>query len=235
MNVENKSQSGSVLVYILIAIALFAALSYSVAGMMRSGIGQSSSKEKAEIYASEIISYARSMREMVLIMMASNDCDDTSISFANDIVSGYSHNPASSASCRLFDIDGGGLSYKKPDTAVNGGLDWIFTGANDGDNIGNKCNAASCADLIAILPEISLEICKAINKRHDIAVSNGYITQENDYFDVTKFVGNYSYGARLSDNTGLQELRWKYQGCVEGNASPQSSGKYYFYQILIAR
>ncbi len=235
MNIENKSQSGSVLVYILIAVALFAALSYTVAGMMRGGSGESSGKEKAGIYASEIMSYARSMREAVQIMRVSNECDDSQISLANNIVSGYSHSPASSASCRLFDVNGGGLSYQKPDISVNGGLDWIFTGANDGYNIGNQCNSASCADLIAILPEISLEICKAINKKHDIAVSNGYVTQENDYFDITKFVGSYSFGARFSDDIVLQELKGKYQGCVEGNSAPQSSGKYYFYQVLIAR
>ncbi len=235
MKIKNNSQQGSVLFYILIAVALFAALSYTVAGMMRSNSGQSAGKEKAGIYASEIMSFARSMREAVQIMRVSNECDDTQISFANNIVSGYAHNPASSTACRLFDSNGGGLSYQKPDISINGGLDWVFTGTNDGYDIGTTCNSASCADLIAILPEISLEICKAVNKKLDIAVSNNYITQENDYFDITKFQGSYTYNARLADDTGLQALKGKHQGCVEGNSNPQSAGKYYFYQVLIAR
>ena len=62
-----NSQKGSVLVIILVAVALFAALSYTVANMMRGGAEIGS--EKAGIYASEILTYAQSVGEAVKIIL----------------------------------------------------------------------------------------------------------------------------------------------------------------------
>ena len=76
---NNGSEKGSVIFIILIAIILFAALGYAVSNMMRgpSNIGN----ETAGIYASEILTYAQSVREAVHMMRISNGCDDSQISF----------------------------------------------------------------------------------------------------------------------------------------------------------
>ena len=50
----NNSQSGNVLFYILIAVALLAALSYTVAQSTRGNVSQLSA-ERARLYATEII------------------------------------------------------------------------------------------------------------------------------------------------------------------------------------
>ncbi len=227
------NQKGSVIVIILIAVALFAALGYTVANMMRGGgnIGH----EKAGIYASEILEYAHIMNEAVKMLRISNGCEDTDISFENNIVAGYEHTPAASDNCKIFHPNGGAISYITPSADVNGGLDWIFTGNNDGYDIGTQCNSASCADLIAILPEVSFEICKEINRKLNISAANNYMTQENDFFAVTKFQDTYDFTARVSDDFGLGALNGKYAGCFEGKDAPQSAGKYYFYQVLLAR
>ncbi len=228
-----SSEKGNVLIIIFIAIALFAALSYTVANMMRGGsdIG----REKSSIYAAEILTYAQSLKEAVQMLRISNACEDEDISFESNLLSGYEHSPIASNNCKIFHPDGGGVSYIKPNEDANDGLDWIFTGDNDGYNIGTSCNAASCADLIAIMPEISLEICKAINKKLNISSANNYMTQEDDAFSVVKFQDTYSYSERLSDSAIFMALDGKYSGCLEGKDTPQSAGEYYFYQILLAR
>ncbi len=232
MNMIN-SQRGNVLVIILIAVALFAALSFVVSNMMRGGA--SIGREKSGIYASEILTYAQSLSEAVRMVRISNGCEDTDISFENNIVAGYEHSPVATDDCKIFHSSGGGVSYIKPSPDVNEGLDWMFTGDNDGYDIGTQCDNASCADLIAILPEVSSDICIEINKKLNISSANNYMTQEDDSFAVVPFQDTYSYSARISDNAGLAALNGKYSGCFEGKDSPQSAGKYYFYQVLLAR
>ncbi len=231
-NSRFNPQRGSVLFFILIGVALFAALSYSVSSMMRGGnkIGD----EKAGIYAAEILTYSRSIKEAVSMMQISNDCEDADISFANSIVAGYEHATAAKNGCKIFHSNGGGVSWIKVNSEVNDGSEWIFTGANDGSSIGTGCNNSSCSDLWAILPNIKYEICKSLNKRLGVATANDYMTQENDWFSVTKFIGIYSYDARINDTSGLY-LNGKYSGCFEGKDAPQNSGQYYFYQVIIPR
>ncbi len=231
--IHEDRQKGNVLVIILIAVALFAALSFVVSKMMRGSadIG----REKSGIYASEILTYAQSLSEAVKMMRISNGCEDTDISFENNIVAGYEHSPVATNDCKIFHASGGGLSYIRPNDDANGGVDWIFTGDNDGYDIGTQCNSDTCSDLIAILPEISLEICKEINKRLNVSSANNYMTQEDDSFAVVKFQDTYSYSARLEDNAGLAALNGQYSGCFEGNSVPQSANTYYFYQVLLER
>ncbi len=232
--IHEDQQKGNVLVIILIAVALFAALSFVVSNMMRGG-SASIGREKSGIYASEILTYAQSLSAAVRMMRVSNGCEDTDISFESNILTGYQHSPVATDGCKIFNASGGGLSYIRPNLDANDGLDWIFTGSNDGYDIGTQCNSDSCADLIAVLPNISLEICTEINKRLGISHANNYMTQEDDSFAVVKFQGTYSYSARLEDNAGLGALNGQYSGCFEGNSSPQSAGTYYFYQVLLAR
>ena len=60
----NSSESGNVLFYILIAVALLAALSYTVAQSTRGNVGQLSA-ERARLYATEIIENANVMSSAV--------------------------------------------------------------------------------------------------------------------------------------------------------------------------
>lgn len=234
-----KSEHGNVLVYILIAVALFAALSFAVSGMMRSG-GSSIGEERQGVSSSELLSFATSMRDGVQLMRIANGCTDVQISLERSPFDGSDTdyvNAGSPAdfSCHVFHPNGGGVSYQLMSSGISGGADWIFTGANDGKDIGSECVTDDCADLIAILSGIPVELCKMINKQLGIATSNSYLTQEDNSFEVDPFQGSYTYEAQLADDSGLNALEGKYQGCLEGRDSPQSSGTYYFYQVMLAR
>ncbi len=234
-----KSESGNVLVYILIAVALFAALGFAVSNMMRTS-GTTVSGEKDVVFASEALNYAKTMRDMVQFLRISKGCDENEISFERSPFDGSDSDyvnvsAPSDFSCHLFHPKGGAMGYQAGTKDINGAINWIFTGANDGQNVGNQCNMDNCADLIAILPNVTQALCRKINETLGIAEDNNYMTQEDNSFEIDPFQGSYTYEARLSDKDTLGALEWRSQGCVRGNALPQEANKYYFYQVLLAR
>ena len=225
-------EAGSIVVWIFVLIALFAALGYVLSQGTRTG-EQNLGRYQADLSSSEILSYGRTIKDAVRILQIEG-CADEQISFESPLLAGYTNAGApADESCHVFSTNGGGLFYKAPPNNINGGQDVIFTGNNDGSGIGTECNLARCADLIMIYPDISEQTCQEINEKLDIASGTNFLTQEADQFDVTLFTGTYAYSDRILD--GASELDERYSGCVEGNLAPQSAGTYYFYQVLIAR
>lgn len=226
------SEQGGAIVWIFVLITLFAALGYVLSDGTRSG-EQNLSLYHSELATTEIVTYAKTIKDAVKVLQIEG-CEDTEISFEHALLAGYS-NPISPTdnSCHVFHRDGGGLFYKRPTNDINGAQDLIFTGNNDGSNIGTHCNLANCADLVLIYPNIPQTACQGINERFDIASSTNFLTQESDAVSQSPFVGTYTYSDRIID--GANELDKKLAGCFEGNNAPQSPGTYYFYQVLIAR
>ncbi|MGH1398730.1 MAG: PulJ/GspJ family protein [Alphaproteobacteria bacterium] len=213
---ENSNERGNVLFIILIAIALFAALSAVVANMMRgSGGSVEVSEEKARIYADEIIDYARGIRQAVQELRISNGCSETEISFENNEVSGYIN--GANTECQVFHPDGGGLRYIAVQEGVNDGSDWVFTGQNHADDIGS-----SSAELIIILPNISSSICSAVNDK------TGITALGNDAaIDFTKFTGAYNATQTIDFSDNIMS------GCLSYDNS--GTDEPFFYQVLIAQ
>lgn len=114
---ENKLQNGNVLFLILIAIFLFAALSYAVTSSSRGG-GTSISKDKARANAAAIIQYGTVLRSAVMRMKLSNGCADDTMDFSNNIYqqndSGLTNSANSNAPadkrCHVFEPEGGGIA-----------------------------------------------------------------------------------------------------------------------------
>jgi hypothetical protein len=208
---NQKTQHGSVLIYILIAVALFGTLSFVVAQMIRGG-GTEISSEKSNLIADEIMSYGQSLRRGIQPMRISNGCEETDISFEATGLTGYTN--GANVKCQLFSAVGGGAVYIKPTSAYGTATDWIFTGANIADDVGT-----AAPDLVAILPDIALGACNAINDKLGIA-SVGTDTA----VDFTKFVGTYATSQTIDFAAG------KAAGCLKYTAT-----QYMFYQVLIGR
>ena len=79
-----NSQSGNVLFLILIAVALFAALSYAVTSSSRNGEG-SASKETAKANASALLSHLSALRFSINRLRVTNGCREDQLNFANSI------------------------------------------------------------------------------------------------------------------------------------------------------
>jgi type II secretory pathway pseudopilin PulG len=213
---KRTPETGSVIFMILIAVILFAALSYVVAQMLRSGDANVIGEQQASIFADEILSSARQYRQGVQSLRISNGCADTDISFEAAALTGYAHSPAASDECKLFHADGGGAAYNAPSLSYSDGSDWIFNGGNDVSGVGT-----SAPDLVVILPNINLSVCNSINEKMGISDTGNDTT-----VDFSKFTGAY---------TSTQVINFA-AGVAAGCLNYVSSGdNYFFYQTLVAR
>jgi len=245
---DQNAEAGSVIFYILIAIALFAALSFAVSNMMR-GAPSDIGKEKAAIYADEILDYAAGIRKAVQMIRVSNDCADTDISFANSFVAGYEHTPVADDGCKVFHGDGGGMSYVEPLAAVldssfsaNGNYrNLVFSGNNcvealpDGDISTCYSDGLDNEELILFYPFIKKSICLAINEKLGISnPSDDAPVDSGCAFGGAKFSGSYTETYSLGSSSG--ELDGKSVGCFRHNSGcAPIPNSYNFYQVLIAR
>lgn len=110
-----KPNSGNVLFIILIAVALFAALSYAVTSSSRSGSGNVN-KDKLEIQATSIIGFINSLTQATLRMNMSGVPNER-ISFVYDMkrkngttASAFNNFACLQENCRVFTPSGGGIA-----------------------------------------------------------------------------------------------------------------------------
>lgn len=239
MNDLRSRERGNVLFLILIAVALFGALSYTVAEMMRGGnvnIGD----EQSRIYAGEVLDYGRNIRQAVQSMRISNGCRDADISFENTVEAGYAN--GTNTECQVFSPDGGGLNYLVPvqellDSAFSaqpGYGDYFFSGNVRVQNIGSGTGGNEDLELVLFLPYLKQSICQQINSSLNTSTSSGDIPSENAdawHSGFSKFIGSYGDAlTRQLDGESPVGL----SGCREGAGTPPSDS-YYFYQVLISR
>lgn len=232
-NRHMNAQAGNVLVIILIAVALFAALSFVTSTMMR-GRAQVGT-EKAGIYVSEILTYARSVNEAVRFMRVSNECDDEAMSFERSPYDGtdadYENaNAPMDFSCHVFHPRGGGVAFSAMhseifDAAYNGDADygqWVISGFSKILGLGND----SRGELILALPYLKKPICEILAKR--VGQSLPIPVDNVAGIDLTKFIGNY---ASIETYDAVDDLM---TGCI--NVTSGGSAQHYtFFSVLISR
>lgn len=138
-----KGERGNALFLILIAVALFAALSYAVTQSSRGG-GSGVDSERAELEAARHTQFASSVRTGVMRMMI------TSVAAAD---LDFSSTPGTAANAP-FETAGGAMTRD---------AGWIFTAQNAMPGIGTDGGAAANVDIIGVLPLTDVNICEAIN------------------------------------------------------------------------
>ncbi|MFA5591947.1 MAG: hypothetical protein WC989_01355 [Micavibrio sp.] len=116
-DLHNNTRSGSVLIIILVAVALFAALSYAVFRDGGSGAAtRTMGDAQARLFATELIAYADSIARAVQKLRISG-CSENELDFANDVWSRRNgdlyykegHNSNSRAGCGIFKSGEGGI------------------------------------------------------------------------------------------------------------------------------
>ncbi len=222
---KRSAERGSALVLILVGVALFAALSYTVAGMLRTGNADFVAEERAGLYAGDILNYARQLKQAVQTMKISNGCGDSAISFDTDALTGYV-NGADSA-CQIFSKEGGDVTYVKPDAQVTA-QDWYFTGGTGVHGMGTNCTDAGCTDLMAVLPNIPARVCEVINDKLGIDDSTA-VNVTGAIVMSAKFTGSYAYATSYFGDTTAPNLEGQPAGCLI------SGSNHLFYQILLPR
>lgn len=235
---SHRTEAGSVLYIILLAVVLFAALSYAVTQSTRGG-GIDPGKEKDELLVSEIFNYVTALQAAITRLQVTNGCEDTQISFENPVTSGYTNpNAPADKSCHVFDPDGAGLYYKDllKDKRINA---QHLNGGNFVQNIGKTCTDVTCKEVILLLTFIdeqasSKPLCMAINKRADVQNPNNHPPIDTNIWSGHKFAGEFGVGNfGIADNNEAPELHGKHMGCLQETTG--GGNDYRFYAVLIAR
>ena len=229
-----KCERGNVLWFILIGVALIAMLTM-VLSRTGSNVDQSADVEQLRITSGQILRYAKSI-EAGIQQLKLRGISENDISFQNSTTAtDYTNANCAGTDCRLFDSGGAGLSYREF-TSANGGVDWIFTGAN---NVGTTAGpvgstaARSGNDLIMLLPDTSTELCIQINRQLGVGTP-GTLPTETTGIDTTEFTGTFATGGPsiLDGDPSPFELDRETAGCF---IDASDSNRVYFYQVVLTR
>lgn len=250
-------ENGNVFFIILIAVVLFAALSYTVARGLNSGSTSNLSKRQTELAASEILEYAQRVSRAV-DRVRRKGCSESDLSFQHDEdgdgdyndadESYYNANAPSDFTCHIFHPAGGNLKWSTPNT------DFLDT-SKDGYGaygqyfipnliqvvgVGTTCVTAICTELILDLPYIKLDICDAINKKLNTNTVSDGITNHS-YIAANKFIGSFTFvtsgqTSTIGDGTGPNILpSGQTSGCISRAGWGAGGSPYAFYHVLLAR
>lgn len=234
-----RNQSGNVLWFILLAVALLAFLT-SVISRNSSSVNQTGNVERARIKASSILNYAKSVeatvQQMLLSGISENDLNFVEISTAHDNTNCTSEN------CEIFHIGGGGIAYRTPAELIGDNTHTdIWHVSTENRVYLSGCDDANnrCTELLLIAKNIPQSICLQINRIQGITNTGGDAPQIQDIFDGTAFTGTYSTTINtisIGDTNATNEApeaQGKAAGCVYEFGSGQDI--YTFYQVLIPR
>lgn len=241
-----SAENGSALIYILVAIALFSALSFVMSQSMRGG-DSGKNEELLQLQATEILQYVNGLQR-ALRSMRIEGLEFSALSFENNIVAGYGHAGCSTDDCKLFNINGGGMAYQTPvaEDWLDGAQgahplygEWYFPGdlcvLDVGSDTGAGCSSDGIdnEDVVIILPWIKENLCVQINQDLGITTGGEPIPTEGagDAWnsDDRKFDGTTGDGETL-DQGGRR------YGCFEGTSTNNPpAGSYHFFQVLWAR
>lgn len=240
---SSRSEGGSVVVWILVGIALFAALSLAVTRGMRGGGEGKVAEDMARARAVDILQYGAALRS-ALQSLKIESIPDTQISFETPLLAGYANAACSTESCKLFGT-GGGIGYRAPQDdwlepresvrPLYG--QWYFPGQICVDGIGTgdaTCDADGTdnEDLVVFLPWVRKEICIRINEKLGVDNPGGSPPVEagNGWgAAMPKFTGTFGEGVVLNQ-------AGRTAGCFAGSGvNTPPAGTYAFFQVLSAR
>ena len=243
-NHKRQGESGNLLFMILIAVVLIGALTAAIQYTGRPE-GANIDKETLVIRASEVQRYASELERAVLFIVQQNGKSETDIRFAHpNAPADYGDLSADpDPTDQVFHRNGGAAKYRAPPDDINDGSAWEFYAGTHLPQIGG-----SKADLIAVLPNVTLEFCRKINDLNQqggdqpedtgavIAAGNNPGSCLNigalGRFDAAR----QFYDAPSTPNTvdeGTFTTMPAPQGCVQ--CVDMAGAPYHFYHVLYAR
>ncbi|MCK6417661.1 MAG: hypothetical protein L6Q57_01830 [Alphaproteobacteria bacterium] len=232
---KHSCQSGSALVYVIIAIALFAALSFTLARQTDNSEAGALSQERADLYATQILNYAAQAKGAVDRMIWGGSTI-AGLEFLLPGEAGYDEAANSDNIHKVFHPEGGGLNpgmlnadyVAQEDAAPPPGwymgrfnnIDWTNTSATDIILTAYQINAAVCAKInekltgSATIPTLNGNI-------KDVLIDENVSTNSGSNADFTTSGG----GATCTSCAGKGSL------CVKDGALDT----YAFYAVMAER
>lgn len=244
-NMYRREERGNVLFLILIAVALFAALSYAVTQSTRSG-GGSSEREKSILSGATMTQHPTALRTSIIRMVLSGT-DVANLKFNSPANFGALSDTAEGV---FHPEGGGGLFQNAPADVMSGSTQgiWFYNANWDLPQIGIS-DTGSGNDLIAFLPGVGQGVCRAVNKElvfvadiADCTSADGVIPD----IDAALTVGNIredmdnTYTFPTSNQEDLENSNGACtafighpSGCFWDAAT--NGGEYVFYSVLLER
>lgn len=236
---ERTTERGNVLFLILIAVALFAALSYAVTQSSRSGGGDANS-EKSLVSSSALTQYPAGIRTSIVRMIVSNGVSVDELLF--DDPSNFSNlaTPAQKKTGVFYPTTGGGATYSlgAADMMASGSYGtWVFSSKFQVQNIGISAVDGSGNEIIAFLPGITKSLCIKMDQQLGIAATSDAPTGEiattvtvaADNMD-TAHVGIPTSVTATIGSTASSPLLGQPFGCMKSG-----NGTYIYYHVLVER
>lgn len=221
---SDTSQSGNVLFIILIAVALFAALSFAVSSTMRSNQTTGIAQEKEKVNTAYLHQFPSALNQTIMRMRMSEGIQPEELIFAFPGNTDYG-TFGTVPDHEVFHPQGGGLPYQAPPDNVNDGSSWIFNGDLEIDNIGTTGGTSNNTELLAILTGIPENLCRYINYDiTDVMQDPPSITVSGE---TNKFTGTFGYAGTVSNPAVSGHDTYCYYST--------NLGKYVFYKALIER
>ena len=246
-NDRRGGESGNVLFLILIAVALFAALSYAVTQSTRSGAGDTASETNL-ISSAQLTQYPAGVRTSVVRMIIGgvaieellfNDPSDFSTIINTDDLRERA----------VFHPNGGNATYQLAPSDVvttdNANGVWYYNAEVQIQNIGITDSGAAGNDIIGFLPDVTLGICRRMNDELGIEVSDSPDANTNGVPEqaglvVTDFTRNMDDGYAFPAGAGSKidgDFTGQPFGCFEAAGINNSAGspRVVYYHVLIER
>lgn len=230
---------------ILIAVALFAALSYAVTQSTRSG-GGSTEREQALLGSSAMTQYPTSLRTSVIRMILGGT------GLESVLFNSPSNFGVLTPARLVFHPQGGGATFQNPATDVLqvGASAWAFNANFDIPQIGLDGTGGN--DVIAFLPGISSAVCSRVNEELGISTTNCTLTSGVPRFDATTNADitnlmDDAYNFTTRNSANQQDIQGNGAGCAafSGQASgcffepnlvvDGTTGVFVFYSVLLER
>ena len=235
---KRETESGNVIIWILLTIALLAALTFTFTQSSRTSTTMLT-EEIADSMARHLLSFSNDVKQAVRRLRL-RGCDETEISFENSILGFNYTNPNSPSdnSCHVFDINGGGLQVPTlPETIfdlTHNNLSATYNVAGvfyfRGNTLITDLKTAN-PELLFYAPYINRDVCFAINDllgtaEPDPGNLEAGSSNPNPFFvgDYTLAAGDNEYG---DQNSALADVK---STCFISNDSD-----YFFYTVLIPR
>lgn len=239
---ENKyhGESGAVFFYIMIAVALLAALSYALSQGNR-GSTSTLTNQQAKLAAQEIIEYGQTVANAVQKLKL-RGCADTQISFANDVwrfsngtlIHAAGHNPNTPGNqCEVFHPDGGNISAKILPFREN--LTVAPGAVGKGHSIINTIDVVDVGtaerELVLLIEFVPREACTIINDQ--LGAFNSDDPPLDGWAGAGIYNGSYVGTAQIGDQEPA--IAGRLAACLQWPGGGYGDDDIHFYQVLIAR
>jgi hypothetical protein len=235
---NKQNESGNVLFLILIAVALFAALSYAVTQSTRSGSG-TTERETVLLNSAGLTQYPTSLRTAVVRMILAG-IDVGEVGFDAPSSGGFG---GASAANQVFHPNGGGAVYQEAPIevmAANMAPNWTFNGNFEIPQIGQ--DGAGGNDVIAFLPGVTISVCRRLNE--ELGVPSGTATQTGvpdfdavnaDVSDVHVLGDAFPTTANATITNASNDFDGQPAACFYDLNFDAGNPAYIFYSVLLER